>query len=154
MVIGFFVLLVGVKGFRLRLFFFIEAAIAGLLARGLIAETIYFFYDRARPFASLGFEPLLVHPADPSFPSGHAAFFFALAVVVYAINRRWGITYFVLTVLVVLSRVASGVHWPTDILAGAAIGLACGWLVVRFVGPFRPVVKDLAESDIIKENQG
>ena len=56
-----------------------------------------------------------------SLPSGHATTSFALAGV---LNRRW---MWAIAALSALSRVAIGVHYPTDVLAGAALGTAVGW---------------------------
>ncbi len=61
-----------------------------------------------------------------SMPSCHAANLFALAMV---INRPWA---FALAVVGAIARSVSGVHYPSDLLAGAVVGLAIGW-VARFV---------------------
>ena len=106
-----------------KLYILAEAAVAALVARFGVTELIRVFIHRPRPF-------LVEHPvhqllSDPawSFPSGHATFFFALATTVYLYNRRWGVFFYVATTLMTLGRVAAGVHYPTDILAGALIGL-------------------------------
>jgi undecaprenyl-diphosphatase len=51
-----------------------------------------------------------------------------MAGVAWAAGRRAGIAAVVIAALVALSRVYLGVHWPTDVLAGAAWGLACAWV--------------------------
>jgi len=65
-----------------------------------------------------------------AFPSGHAAMIFMLAgVFVFTISRkwlRWPLVIF--ASLIALSRVVVGVHWPLDILAGAAIGWVGVWI--------------------------
>src|SRR3989338_6720017 len=77
LIIGFFVLLTDVRGARRRIFVFAQAAIIALVGRGVVVETIRFFYDRPRPFDFFCFEPLIAHnPLEPAFPSGHAAFYF------------------------------------------------------------------------------
>jgi undecaprenyl-diphosphatase len=70
-------------------------------------------------------------PVDPSFPSGHAAGSFAFAVFVSLLERRAAIFLLPLASLIALSRVALGVHYPTDVLAGSLLGVAMGWLGAR-----------------------
>ncbi len=62
-----------------------------------------------------------------SLPSLHASNFFALAGVTWGVARRAGVVALVIAALVAVSRVYLGVHWPSDLLAGAAWGLACAW---------------------------
>jgi undecaprenyl-diphosphatase len=66
-----------------------------------------------------------------SFPSDHAVLFFALATGLLFVSRRAGVLAFVYTtVAIVLPRVYLGVHYPSDILAGAAVGVAIAWLSI------------------------
>ncbi len=65
--------------------------------------------------------------ADSSFPSGHAIFVFALATGVYYYNKTLGRWLFAASVLVGVSRIFVGVHWPYDIVAGAVLGIATAW---------------------------
>ncbi len=64
-------------------------------------------------------------PDFPSFPSGHASITFAVAMV-YCLCRRYQWQWLLLATMVGLSRVYLGHHYPTDILAGSYLGLACG----------------------------
>ncbi|MBI4085174.1 MAG: phosphatase PAP2 family protein [Candidatus Liptonbacteria bacterium] len=115
-------------GWRLKLFFSSEAAIAVILSRGLITEIINFFYYSPRPLETLSFQAL-ISESGSSMPSGHAALFFALSLIIYIWNRRWGIWYFILSLIIGLARIFVGVHWPLDIVAGAAIGIVSALLV-------------------------
>ena len=99
------------------------AILATLLSRGLIVETIRFFYLRPRPFVVLEFVPLISHDPASSFPSGHAALYFALAGSMWLVNKKYGWWFLSAATLIGLARIVVGVHWPTDIIAGAAIGL-------------------------------
>jgi len=123
LVFGFLILVFYEKGWRRKWYLFFEAAIAIILSRGLLTEIIRFFYNHPRPFDVFGFTPL-IGEAGSSFPSGHAAWFFALATVIFFRNRKWGIWFFVLALVNGIARIYVGVHWPFDILGGAAIGIA------------------------------
>lgn len=97
---------------------------SSVIARYGIVEAIRFFYDRARPFEVIPDVYLLIpHPPGGSFPSGHAAFFFALAAGIWFYHRRLGTLFFIAAALISLSRIAAGLHWPSDILGGAVVGI-------------------------------
>ena len=67
-----------------------------------------------------------------SFPSDHAALYFCLAGALWAAQRRLGaLALLHVTLVICLPRVYLGLHYATDILAGAAIGLAAAWLLQR-----------------------
>lgn len=126
LVLGFLFLVFREPGARRKFYLFAEGALAIILARGIIASSIHYFYHAARPFAFLGFAPL-IGESGSSFPSGHMTWFFALAMVVWYADRKWGAWYFLLACVMGIARIYVGVHWPLDILGGAAIGTASGW---------------------------
>jgi membrane-associated phospholipid phosphatase len=68
-------------------------------------------------------------PRSSSFPSGHTASAFAFASAAGGAERRLGLPLLALATLVGYSRVHTGVHYPADVIAGAAIGLGAGKLV-------------------------
>lgn len=103
-------------------------AIAWLLT-GLVRH----FFAVDRPFvAGLGTQ-WLPHAATPSFPSAHSSVAFALATVVMLTTRQvhWAMVAICAALWVAWSRVYLGVHYPSDVLAGALVGAASGWLVCR-----------------------
>jgi len=104
---------------------------AELWAAGVVTPLIKYTLGRARPNADLGtyrFHPLSSHD---SFPSGHATNAFAAATAIADHYDNWIVPTIVYTVAtsVALSRVNDRVHWPSDIVAGAAIG----WFTGRYV---------------------
>lgn len=106
------------------------AAVA--LSRLVLTEIIRWAWLRPRPFVDHAVNSLLAHENTGSFPSGHAAFFFALAGAVYFWGeKRAGWWLFGSAALISLARVFVGVHYPLDILAGAVVGIFSGWLVVK-----------------------
>ncbi len=81
------------------------------------------------------FTHLLSAPSpDPSFPSDHAAVAFAIAFGVFAFSRRVGILFLAAATLISLSRIALGLHYPSDVLAGALVGWVAALLTVRLGG--------------------
>lgn len=137
LVLGFFVLIFHESSWRRRLFLFIEGALATILSRGILTEIIRFFYHHPRPFEALNFPPLIPE-SGYSFPSGHATFYFALATVIFLWNRRWGIWYLIFAALNGIARIYVGVHWPLDILGGAAIGILSGIILHSILKPHLP----------------
>ena len=89
---------------------------------------------RARPCHALTWAHALplTMPTDCSFPSGHAAGSFAFAAFVLTLNRRAGAIALLIAVLIGLSRIALGVHYPSDVLAGAVLGSVAGWASARW----------------------
>ena len=66
-----------------------------------------------------------------SFPSGHAAIFFAIAMAIYFFNKKLGIVFFIGAVLIGFARIFTGIHWPSDVLAGAIIGIISGIIIIK-----------------------
>ncbi|MFP4617986.1 MAG: phosphatase PAP2 family protein [Spirochaetaceae bacterium] len=91
-----------------------------------------------RPFETLeGIEAKRVHTATGySFPSGHtqgAAGFFTVGALI--VRRRWAWAAAITAmVLVAISRVYLGVHWPVDVVFGLIFGVFCAWLVFALAG--------------------
>ncbi len=105
------------------------ALTSGVAARFLVTGLIRLLKPRGRPFTINEVSLLIDRVNEQSFPSGHASFAFGLATIVYLYNKKWGIVFFVSALLISIARVFAGVHWPADILAGAAVGIFTGWLV-------------------------
>jgi undecaprenyl-diphosphatase len=68
-----------------------------------------------------------------SFPSGHATFYFSLATVAWYESKPMSAALFAAALLMGIARVAAGLHWPSDILAGAIIGITAGFLTSRLI---------------------
>ncbi|HEY3990772.1 MAG TPA: phosphatase PAP2 family protein [Acidobacteriaceae bacterium] len=107
----------------------IASAFAGMLSR----VTQLWFPNRARPLQDTSLHlqlPFTIrtdslrHVAS-SFPSDHAALYFALAATIYSVNRKVGYYSFGLAVLLNAVRVYLGFHYFSDVIGGAALGVLC-----------------------------
>lgn len=103
----------------------VAAAVSSALALtiGLLISNVV---ERPRPFIAdpTGVHLFAKHAADSGFPSDHATVAFAIATAIFLRDRRWGGVVCALALLVAIGRVAIGVHYPTDVLAGALLGCA------------------------------
>jgi undecaprenyl-diphosphatase len=108
----------------------LQAVISLQLANAFVklANLVYF---RPRPFTTHEVNLLFYHPSDSSLPSNPAAAAFSLAVAVWLTHRRAGGAMLALAMLWSLSRVYCGVHYPLDVVAGAAVGAFAAYLIVR-----------------------
>jgi undecaprenyl-diphosphatase len=122
----FIVALVGLLLWRGTRVAAIIAAIATPAALGAVL-VISALFPRARPFVSHpDIHRFIAHASDSGFPSDHAAASFAIATALLLRVPRVGAPLLAAAVLLAVSRVAVGVHWPTDVLAGAAVGAIAG----------------------------
>ncbi len=112
---------------RRRFYNILLVGLSGILAYGVVTPIFRFFLPRPRPFVALNFIPLVAVDVTPSFPSGHAIFFFALATAFYFLSRRAGVWFFVMAGIISVARVAVGIHWIFDIVGGALLGILCGY---------------------------
>jgi undecaprenyl-diphosphatase len=93
--------------------------LADLAASGIKAAT-----DRRRPEETLdGIDVLVSTPSTTAFPSGHAATSFAAAVVLALALPPLAIAFLALAAAVSFSRLYVGVHFPLDVICGAALGV-------------------------------
>ncbi|MFF0149462.1 undecaprenyl-diphosphatase [Amycolatopsis sulphurea] len=101
----------------------------------LVNRVLRAFAVHGRPFESRPVHQLVEHEAGVSFPSNHATAALTIAFVAgFFVSRRWGWTLGVPAALIAISRVYVGVHWPSDIICGALVGLLAT-LVVRWAAP-------------------
>ena len=88
---------------------------------------------RKRPFRAEHHKPLIHMPIEtPSFPSAHATISFAFATMFLGDVVLFPIA-IVMAIAVIYGRVAVGVHYVSDVLAGSVVGLTFGILVSRFL---------------------
>ena len=126
-----------------------RAVVAAGLSAGLalfLAQLISHAVNRPRPFVAdpSGVHVFSQHVADPGFPSDHATAAFAIATAVVLRDRRLGAVVVALALVLAAGRVALGLHYPSDVLAGAGLGAACS-LALYAPAP-RALIDGLADT--------
>lgn len=125
-----------------------KAAVHGAASLALASATINtvgkWSVRRARPVLDgvPAARLLTTQPRTTSFPSGHAASAFAFATGVALESPLWGAVLAPVAASVAFSRVYTGVHYPSDVAAGAALGVAAGFVVRR-------LTRDAEEARIV-----
>ena len=105
---------------------------AGLLASGIITVGMKYSFNRKRPFIT--YPDLITKKSEagtPSFPSGHTSQAFAAATSLSLMYPKWYVIApsFLWAIAVGYSRMELGVHYPSDILVGAIVGVGSYWLM-------------------------
>lgn len=115
------------------------AMFIGLCVTNLVIKN---WVARIRPYELIpGLDCLVGIQDDFSFPSGHTTNSIACAWVLFRrTEKKWGVPALVMAILISLSRLYVGVHYPTDVLGGAVIGLCSAclsmWLVPKAEAKF------------------
>lgn len=114
----------------------------GISVLAVLVMSVKFLVRRRRPEGEWGG---IYRSADPhSFPSGHAARAFLIAVIGTALGPAWlGILLWIWAPLVALARVAMGVHYLSDVVAGALFGVIVALIGLQFYEPLFLWLTDL-----------
>jgi undecaprenyl-diphosphatase len=108
--------------------------LAGIVLLAALVMVIKFRVRRRRPDGEWG---QIYRSTDPhSFPSGHAARAFLIAVIATALGPAWlAMILWIWAPLVALARVAMGVHYVSDVVAGALFGILMAWIGLQIYTP-------------------
>lgn len=110
-----------------------KTGVTGMCAVGLSVMVNNVFVKhlvaRARPFDVIqNLVPLITKPTDYSFPSGHTACSFAVAFLLFRkLPKKYGILCLILATLIGFSRIYLGVHYLSDVIAGAVSGIVLSY---------------------------
>ena len=108
-------------------------ALTSLLIADWFANELKLYFERLRPCSELDNVRLLVGCGRSfSFPSNHAVNAFAFATPFYLMTRsRVRAAFFIIALLVGFSRVYVGVHYPSDVIAGALFGMLMAFVMMQ-----------------------
>ncbi len=107
---------------------FIPIFVSGVLSWG-IGDLLKSIFNIDRPFVVFTEIQTLVPESGFSFPSLHATFITAIAFSVYFKNRSFGYICLLIALLIGLSRIIVGVHYPVDVLGGFVLGFIIAYFV-------------------------
>ncbi|WP_085875402.1 phosphatase PAP2 family protein [Peptoniphilus vaginalis] len=120
-------------GFRIESINVILALIFNGIVCNLLLKNIL---KRKRPSWITKVELLIKDPTDFSFPSGHASSSFAAALTIYFYFRGMGIFFLVIATLIAFSRIYHFVHYPSDVIIGAIIGIIIALVTKNYYDKF------------------
>ena len=129
-----------------------RAVLTALIAVGfanLVVLILNQYYVRDRPFDEHELTILFYQPTDSSFPANPAAAAFAMASGMWQGSRRVGAFLYCLAALWGLSRIFAGVFYPSDVVAGAFIGIVMSYIIalgLRLIEPLPTVVLRAART--------
>ena len=108
----------------------LASAVNNLVLKNLVA--------RPRPFITFTELEVIIEPLTSySFPSGHACSSFAAAfAIAWAFRGKGGAWAYLPAALIALSRIYVGIHYLTDVLAGALVGTLCAWAICALTRRF------------------
>jgi membrane-associated phospholipid phosphatase len=131
-------LVIGLKAGRPREAVAGRLGLLAVIIASLSGQLFKHLFCRARPLTEKSGQFFVEFPCLGkgagfiSFPSGHSVTAFALAFVLSRAYPRYALLFYGLAVLVAVTRVYLAKHFPSDVVAGAAVGILAGWIVCRF----------------------
>lgn len=137
-IIGLAAIVLALLKYREKRWRFIGAIVAAGIISVVLAKLAGKLYYHPRPFVVENIKPLIAHANDNGFPSDHTTGSAVIATIVYLYNKKVGLIFFVLAVVVGLGRIGAHLHSPIDIIGGLLVGIFAGWAGVALIGKFLP----------------
>lgn len=108
-----------------------------VVVSGIAADIVKWTLGRYRPSELFerglyGFDFLHIDRALTGFPSGHTTTVFALATAITYLWPKWSVLAWIFAVLVGISRIVIGAHYPSDVMSGALIGIISILILIRY----------------------
>lgn len=118
-----------------------------IIVAEIAGKLVSMLHSNNQPFAELSNVNQLIEKAvDNSFPSDHTIIVFACCVTFWIFQKGWSFLWLILAVLVGISRMGVGVHYPADVITGAVISIISVFLVYRYVPKIDYVQKQFGVS--------
>lgn len=142
-IIGFIILIY--KKYDIALYYFLVGFFT-FVVNELILKSLL---SRERPFVNYDTIEPLVSASGYSLPSSHAATSFAFATMIAYFFPRFRLSAYILAILISFSRVYVGVHYSSDIIVGAIIGLCIAGLMIKYLKTFKNPKISGASGDVL-----
>lgn len=107
----------------------LSLALCAVLTSGVIKPLV----GRLRPFQIAQITPHITPPGGFSFPSGHTSSSFTASTAMFLCHKKEGIAAYVVAMLIAFSRLYFYVHFPTDVLIGALLGILCAFFINKLL---------------------
>lgn len=116
-------------------------AVLSVVVALLVNQVIIHLWVRPRPYDTLPATLLLSPTHEPSFPSDHATFSFAIAFALLFISAPLGGLGLIIAAIIAFARVYTGQHYVSDVIGGAVIGVICTVLFWSLRSTLEPLFK-------------
>lgn len=111
----------------------LQIVVALFIGSVCVIFPLWHLLPRERPFMVLpGVHALSLPLHTPSFPSGHVKTAWVMATVLGAYRPRFAPGLILIATLISYARMYDGMHWPLDVIGGAALGIGLGLLLLRY----------------------
>ena len=129
------ILLMFKKKYRVYGIMIIIATLTTAFVGNIILKNVF---ERPRPFHSYDINLIIEEPSGFSFPSGHTSSAFVCAGMLSVINKKLCIISYTVASLIAISRAYLFVHFPSDIIAGALLGITMSWIFIYLYNTMFP----------------